>query len=579
MCGLAGISLKAGTPDPAMIARLATAIAHRGPDGEGHHRRGTLALVQRRLAVIDLETGNQPLIAPTGEVLAANGEIYNYLELRQALAGVAWRTKSDCEPPLELYRRHGLGFADHLRGMYAIALDDPAADRLVLARDPFGIKPLYLAQTADGIAFASEAQALTRAGWVAPKLDLPVFAQVLDRQYVAGPVPPLLGIERVAPGATLSIENGVVVERRQRQSLPEGAPETIDATTALDRLEAALRDSVTVHCRSDVPYGLFLSGGIDSSLILSFMAEGGARVATWSAGFEGGDAADERAVARATAARFGADHHDVTIGAADFWRTLPAIAAAMDDPAADYACLPTYLLAEAARGQVTVVLSGEGGDELFAGYGRYRAAMRPRWLTWPRRRRGVLAAVGLDRLPATGLPAAPERAGWTRLQQAQGRDVQHWLPNDLLIKLDRCLMAHALEGRTPFLDPAVVAAGWRLPDALKIADGRGKAILRQLLHRRDLAHPAFARKQGFTVPVGAWIAERAGPLADLVARSPGIAEVARVDALPAVFAAAGRSKHASFAAWTLTFAALWLRRHLHGQTVAGDVFDMLATRV
>ncbi|TAD91233.1 MAG: asparagine synthase (glutamine-hydrolyzing) [Alphaproteobacteria bacterium] len=579
MCGLAGVVLRTGVPDAGLIDRLAAALAHRGPDGEGRHHRGSTALVQRRLAVIDLETGNQPLFGADGAVLAANGEIYNYLELRDRLTGVGWRTKSDCEPPLELYRRHGLDFADHLRGMYAIAIDDPVQNRLVLARDPFGIKPLYLAETDAGVAFASEVQALIRAGWVQPNLDRAAIQSLFQRQFVSGGAPPISGVRRLLPGETVVIEQGRVVASHRRAVLPATGPTPgLDEASALTLVEGALRDSVAVHCRSDVPYGLFLSGGIDSSLILSLMAEvTGEAVRTVSAGFDVPGAADERAIARQSAARHGARHTEVLVTAEDFWRELPAIAAAMDDPAADYACLPTWCLARLARQDLTVVLSGEGGDELFAGYGRYRRAMRPAWLRWPRRNRGILAAVGLARshppAPVATPPASPQ---WTRLQAAQAADIAEWLPNDLLIKLDRCLMAHALEGRTPFLDPAVVAAAWQVPDHLKVSGRLGKYVLRRLLHRRHPDHPAFARKQGFTVPVGTWIAARGTRLAALVAASPGVAEVARTDRLAPVFAAADRDGKAAMAAWTLTFYALWVRFHVLGQTVGPDIDSMLS---
>jgi asparagine synthase (glutamine-hydrolysing) len=268
---------------------------------------------------------------------------------------------------------------------------------------------------------------------------------------------------------------------------------------------------------------------------------------------------------------------------AEVFRHLPEIVAAMDDPAADYAIIPTWFLAREARAQgIKVVLSGEGGDEIFGGYGRYRAARRPWWLGG----KAMRAHGAFDRLDVlreaprrwrdgiAAAEAAPAGAR-TRLMAAQAVDIADWLPNDLLTKLDRCLMAHGVEGRTPFLDPGIAAAGFRLPDALKIRDGMGKWILRQWLARHFPAARPFAPKRGFTVPVGAWIAEEGERLGALVAANAGVASVARPDRVRALFRAAG-SKREGFAAWILLFLALWHRRHVEGRLAEGDVFDALS---
>ena len=273
------------------------------------------------------------------------------------------------------------------------------------------------------------------------------------------------------------------------------------------------------------------------------------------------------------------------IDEATVWRHLPEIVAAMDDPVADYAIIPTWLLARRARRDVKVILSGEGGDELFAGYGRYRSAMRPWWMGGrPMRRRGTFDGLGVLRpagrardwrrgIAATELGTV---GGRTRLGQAQASDVAEWLPHDLLLKLDRCLMAHGIEGRTPLLDPAVAAASFRLPDALKVRNNRGKWLLRRWLEREMPEAQPFAPKQGFTVPVGAWIAAQGDRLAPLVAAQAGVAEVASPERVSALFRAAGgrREQHA---AWTLLFYALWHRAHVQGRLPAGDVFETLAS--
>jgi asparagine synthase (glutamine-hydrolysing) len=309
-----------------------------------------------------------------------------------------------------------------------------------------------------------------------------------------------------------------------------------------------------VHQRSDVPYGLFLSGGIDSAAIATLMARLNARpVTAFTCGFDAPGARDERAQAERVARALNLDWRETSFGEADFWRIAPEVAWALDDPTADYATLPTYKLAEAAKGTLTVVLTGEGGDELFGGYGRYRRALRPAWLGGrPAEPRGAdPAALARWRAEAKG------PAGLTRLQQAQWADIATWLPNDLLLKLDRCLMAHGLEGRTPFLDREVAAFAFPLADRFKVRGRYGKWLLRKWLETACPAAEPWARKQGFTVPVEAWIAPRA---ADIAARIGQIDAVRRVQPQAAeAFAAGGDGVR-----WPLLFFALWSRIHLEG---------------
>ncbi|NBS44852.1 MAG: asparagine synthase (glutamine-hydrolyzing), partial [Acetobacteraceae bacterium] len=380
MCGIAGLALTAGaTPSATVLEALTRALAHRGPDGAGHHVSGNVALAHTRLAIIDLATGDQPLFAGSA-ALVANGEVYNYRELRHDNA-LTCATASDCEPPLHLYRRDGAAFAQNLRGMYGIAIHDRAARQVVLARDPFGIKPLYIAEIPGGIAFASEAQALIAAGLVGPQLHRPALHEVLQLQFSTGAETIFQGIRRVLPGETITIADGRIIARDKRAALPAEGPENISEEAALARLDAALIESVDLHQRSDVPYGMFLSGGTDSAAVLAAMARiNTAPVLAFTAGFDVAGAADEREAAARAAAAAGARHIRVDVTRDMVWRHLPEIIACMDDPAADYAIIPTWFLARAARQEVKVVLSGEGGDELFGGYGRYRAAMRPWWL-------------------------------------------------------------------------------------------------------------------------------------------------------------------------------------------------------
>ncbi|MDX2223741.1 MAG: asparagine synthase (glutamine-hydrolyzing) [Rhodospirillaceae bacterium] len=583
MCGIAGIAARPGAPITAeSLNALRRALAHRGPDGSAIMRRGAVALVQTRLAIVDPAGGDQPLTDSAGRALIANAEIYNDRDVRDALSGARFVTGSDCESALYLYARHGDGFAAGLRGMYALAIDDPVRGRLVLARDPFGIKPLYVAETERGVAFASEPQALIAAGLVAADLEPAARDELLALQFNTGRRTVWRGIQRVAPGETLIVRDGRIAEKRTIAALPraDSAPPTeAQALAAFDR---AWEDSVRAHQRADVPYGMFLSGGLDSAAVLAMMARlNAAPVLAFTAAFPGTDVHDERAAARAVARAFNARHEEVEITPDDFWQHLPRIAAAMDDPAADYAIVPSYLLAARARAEVKVVLTGEGGDELLAGYGRYRAALRPWPFRKPPRRRSALAGLGILREDASGwrdgldaIESDIAARGLTGLMALQAADCAAWLPNDLLTKLDRCLMAHGVEGRVPFLDPVVAAATFTLPEPFKIRGGRGKWLLRRWLADHAPAAAAFAPKRGFTVPVAAWIAARADRLAPLLAGNPAIAEVCRPDRVDALCRMAADT-HGQ-ALWMLLFYALWHNRHMLGHAADGDVFDVLA---
>jgi asparagine synthase (glutamine-hydrolysing) len=589
MCGIAGImTIDGASPESGVLEKLSDALAHRGPDGRGQHVSGNTGLVQTRLAIIDLETGDQPLYAPAEErqpkaALVANGEIYNYIELRQEMVTTTFSTGSDCEPALHLYLQHGADFTTYLRGMYAVAIHDIEVGRLVLARDPFGIKPLYYAELAYGFVFASEPHALIDADLVEVALNDKRRDELLQLQFTTGKETAFQGIYRMLPGETLIIEAGRIVSRSCREALPSGKRRKTSEEEALKVLDATLMDSVGVHQRSDVPYGMFFSGGIDSSVLLATMARLNERpVQALTAGFSGTGVHDEREHARLVAAAVGAEHIEVEFSEDDFFSLLPTVAAAVDDPTADYAILPTYKLAAKARDEgLKVVLSGEGGDELFAGYGRYRHAARPWPLTKPMRRRGILQGLGILReepknwrdgiADAEQSVSMPDRSA---LQIAQAIDCADWLPADLLTKLDRCLMANGVEGRVPFLDPVVAHAAYLLPDNLKIKNGLGKWLLRRWLDGAlPVAHP-FDRKRGFTVPVGEWIARRAKDLGPLVATQPGISEICKPGVVEDLFSSS--TKRQDKAQWVLLFYALWHTIRILKRPSSGNLFEVLA---
>jgi asparagine synthase (glutamine-hydrolysing) len=273
MGGIAGLMTRDGAPPAATpLLQMADALRHRGPDGDGHYRLGDVGMVLVRLAIVDLATGDQPLYEPGGAALVADAEIFNHLELRRDLPGIAFSTGSDCEPPLHLYRRQGLDFTGGLRGMYAIALHDPASGALVLARDPFGIKPLYYAETPSGFAFASQPRALLAAGLLSPALVRAARNELVQMQFTTGRATIFAGIDRLLPGEMVVVRPGRIVERRRCKPLGQGGPEPLGEEEALARLDAVLADSVRLHRRADVPCGLLLSGGIDSTALLAMMA-------------------------------------------------------------------------------------------------------------------------------------------------------------------------------------------------------------------------------------------------------------------------------------------------------------------
>jgi len=586
MCGIAGFMTVDGTsPSDGLLESFAKSLAHRGPDGVGRFREKNVAIVQTRLAIIDLETGEQPITEPDGRVIAANGEIYNFVELRASLPDVALKTGSDCEPPLHLYARKGLAFVDDLRGMYAISIYDSEKDRLILSRDPFGIKPLYYSETPRGFAFASEPQALIAAGLVKAEVRSQSRDAYMQLQFTTGRHTIFEGIKRVLPGETLIVKRGLVVDHHMKLALQAGAPKPMCEADAMAKMEKALIDSVKVHQRSDVPYGLFLSGGIDSSVLLSLMAElNDNPIKAFTAGFSGTDVADEREHARMLAKKVGAEHTEVEFDENDFITLLPQIAEAIDDPIADYAVLPTFKLAREAKKQVKVVLSGEGGDELLGGYSRYRGYRRPWPLRKEMRNTGTFDSLGvfkkdLGKEWRHGIEVAEnyvQKFGWSRLQRAQAIDCIDWLPHDLLIKLDRCLMANGVEGRTPFLDPVVADAVFHLPDDLKIRNKRGKFLLRKWLDKRLPEAKAFSKKRGFTVPVGHWISTHGAQLGPLVAYQAGIEEICDKNVVITLFMTEGKKE--GFAAWTLLFYALWHQRHILGLKCDGDIFDALSMK-
>ena len=592
MCGIAGIMMKPGhVLHEKTLDRLQRALIHRGPDSGGRFRDHRVGLVSTRLSIVDIDGGQQPLFAPDGTVLIANAEIYNASKLRAQLDGYPFSSLSDCEPVLPLFEKHAEDFAEPLRGMYALAVYQPLSGRLSLARDPFGIKPLYYVEGETYFAFASEAQALMRAGLFMPEVAAELRAEFLQLKYTTGTRTLVAGVLRVAPGETITLENGEVVTRRQTPAPHDStksargvmrfrAP-TADRSSLLHRLERTIFESVEAHLQMDTRWCLFLSGGIDSSILLAVARQVSKRpVQALTLGYNGKERIDESEEAFRFAASLGVDCARVEMSPDHFWRLAPQIVAAIDDPTTDPAVLPTWMLAQAARERgEKVALTGEGADEVFGGYSRYRRALLPRLFPRRRQRRGVYSPSGisLERFGNwyEGIASVERREQAlrrSRLQLLQQIDVAERLPNSLLVKLDRCLMAHGVEGRTPFLDRKVVDFASNLPDHLKVSLRYGKVLLREWLAQLAPQARPYARKRGFGVPVGRWMHDRRRELATLVSGQPGVAELFSPEEVTRIFDAAAERDQP---AWSLLFYALWHSHHILEVPAKGDIGDVL----
>jgi asparagine synthase (glutamine-hydrolysing) len=603
MCGICGLVTLSGAPDPLVVDAMRAAIRHRGPDEGATETYGRCALGSQRLRVLDLETGRQPVANESGAIVAVfNGELYNYRELRELLRGHDVRGTGDTPVLPHLYEEHGLGFLERLHGMFALALWDAPRERLVLARDRLGKKPLVWTKLPDGtLAFASELKALLRLPEVGREPDLAALDAYLALGYVPGTATGILGIQRLAPGHLLVSEHGS--ERLERWWTPEPAAASTTEAEWLERVRETVGAAVRRRLAADVPLGALLSGGIDSSIVVALMAQAGPEpVRTFTVGFA--DAGyDERPFARAVAERYGTLHEEVLLEP-DAAAVLPRLAEAFDEPLGDEAALPLFLVCEAARRHVTVALTGDGGDESFAGYERYwairvadRAARLPvrslaraaRSLPGARSERRSSLFRAARFLDVAAAPAAERygrvmevfpvarreelwdveaRPSWELLPLAgpgiaglQLVDVTTYLPGDLLPKADIASMAHSLELRSPLLDHDVLALGLALPDGLKLRGRESKQALRRAF--ADLLPPEVARrgKAGFGVPLASWFRGDLRDLAGDVLLVDG--GLFRRDAVERLLAehAEGAADH-GHRLWCLVMLALWQKAHL-----------------
>jgi asparagine synthase (glutamine-hydrolysing) len=625
MCGICGVVSANGSVDPERVARMSATLVHRGPDSAGELADGPAALAARRLSIIDLETGDQPIANEDGTLhVVQNGEIYNYRELRHELerAGHSFRTHGDTEVLLHLYEQYGTGFAQRLRGMFAVAIWDAPHRRLVLARDRFGIKPLYYRDADGELAFASELRALPRG-----EIDLDALEAFLAFNSIPAPLTIFREVRKLPAGHVLVWEDGKA--HLERFARPAPLPERDDEEAELvEELRSRLRDSVRAHLVSDVPVGVLLSGGVDSALLAALAAEETAEpLRTFSIGFEE-RSFDELADARRVAERYGTRHRELVLRP-DAALLLPALAEAFDEPFADSSALPTYLVSELAASDVKVALSGEGGDELFGGYYTYAADLLAQ-------RVGGLARLArpvVERLPtstarasfdyrakrfvrAAHLPPLERHHGWkeifspelraeltgrrsafepvdllrARYEETRGADelarlqdvdLGVYLVDDLLVKTDRASMAHSLEARVPYLDTVVTNLALALPARQKVRGLAKKVLLRKAaesLLPREIVH---GKKRGFSIPAAAWLRGELVPfaretLSAETLRRQGFFEPAVVQRLLDDHVA-GR-EDLSRQLWGLLAFTLWHERHV--ERTPGDVRmpELLAER-
>lgn len=567
MCGIVGIlSLRGGRPDETALARMGAAMVHRGPDDEGVHLDGGVALGFRRLSIIDLSCGHQPLsTADERYTIIFNGEIYNHAEVREVLErdhGREFRTSSDTEVIVNAYAVWGEAALERLNGMFAFAVWDKRERLLFLARDRTGKKPLYFVRTAGEFVFASEIKVLLEHPGVPREVDRSRIATFLTYRYVPGAETLFRGIELLPAASCMTVtETGEMSPPRRYwdyEFAPPAAPDLIrDEDEAARQLEELLFDSTRLRMIADVPFGAYLSGGIDSSVVVALMSRLHPEpLKTFSVGFDTGFSEAEHA--RVVARQFNTDHHELTVGSDDLIRTIPAALRARETPVSEPSDIPIYLLSQLARSKVTVVLSGEGSDEIFAGYPKYamEQMVRTRLPFFPRSVAGLLASrlpyklrraqlaleclshadrferhacwfgafgpAGRERLLTPDLRDGADVHAWSRnavagkkfssaVEEMLYLDTLHWLPANLLLRGDRMTMAHSLELRCPFLDYRLVEfAARRLPLKMKVRGMNGKWILKKVAER-VLPHEIVHRKKwGFKVPVGEWFR---GPLA------------------------------------------------------------------
>jgi len=572
MCGIAGVLnfRRHKSVDPAVLQTMCDVMRHRGPDDEGFYLEDNIGLGMRRLSIIDLFNGRQPIRNENSNVWAVfNGEIYNFRELRQDLSHRhhVFRTNADGEVIVHLYEEYGESFVEHLNGMFSIALWDKRNRKFMLTRDRFGIKPLFYFESAEELVFGSELKSVLVHPSCKTDIDLQALHDYLSFNYIPGPRTIFTAVRKLQPGYTLVVEDHRSTQYPYWDLKFEARGENWSEEDFVDELCKVLRKAVAGHLISDVPMGVFLSGGVDSSTLVALMAETSARpIKTFSVGFEE-ESFNELPVARQVAKRFATDHHELVVKP-DAVNLLPRLVEAFDEPFADSSSIPVFYLSKLARGEVKTVLSGEGGDEVFAGYDTYGAARVARLYRKLHTllRRHIIPAV-VSRIPVShkrvsfdyrakrfvkGAELSPEEGHfWWKVvftedakEELYGRttemldnsfsvfrdrftvcgsqdlldrlqyvDTKVYLPDDILVKTDRMSMANSLEARVPFLDHELVEWVTTIPSALKINGLTKKYILKKAMAEHLPKEVTYGKKRGFNVPIPGWLR---GELRDMV---------------------------------------------------------------
>jgi asparagine synthase (glutamine-hydrolysing) len=627
MCGIAGIvSLNPDVHvDPKRVERMRELLAHRGPDGKGVWCEGPVGLGHRRLAIVDLQGGHQPMSNADGSLwISFNGEIYNHAARRAELErlGHRYRSRADTETILHLYEEHGDDCVEELDGMFAFALWDRTRKRLLLARDRLGIKPLYYAVNDRELVFASEIKAVASASRARPELEPDVLPEFLASGYTSGEETFFRGVRKLMPGHTLTWSLGEGVRKRRYWQVPLAAPDSRATMSACaEQVRADLSDAVRSHLMSDVPLGLFLSGGLDSSVLAAIMAKlVDAPIRAFNVSFADKDS-DESPYARTAAKATGAVSHGVVVSPSEFFGELPRLVWHEDEPIAFPSSVPLYFVSRLARDHgVKVVLTGEGADELFLGYQRYRVTAwnarlgRPLWALAGQRGRAPLRGL-VARLPRwmrryaertflalddgprslffdnfAVFPAAmqwdlladpqrlcsqdPYAAGLRLYEQAQGGplerasfvDLQTYLV-ELLMKQDQMSMAASIESRVPFLDHTFVERVVALPTRHKLQGFRTKAVLREAVKGLVPSAILRRRKMGFPVPVGTWLRGPFSALLDELVLSPrSLARgLFRREALARLVAEHRAGANHGQRLWLLANLELWQRIFIDGE--------------